>query len=94
MTAYVIADVPVTKPEHYEAYRRLSSLAMNAYDAKILVRGGKTKRVAGREPGRTEVMQFPNMAAAQAFCDSWQYHRALNARGGAAEMNLIIVEGV
>lgn len=94
MAAYVIADVNVTKPEQYEAYRRLSTLAMRAYDAKILVRGGETRRLEGREPGRTVVMQFPDMAAAQAFYDSWQYRRARNAREGAAEMNLLIVEGV
>ncbi len=40
MSAYLIADVSVTKPAQYEDYKRLSTLAMRAYDAKILVRGG------------------------------------------------------
>jgi uncharacterized protein (DUF1330 family) len=94
MTAYVIADARVTKPEPFQAYRRLCSLAVNAYDAKMLVHGGKTKRLEGRDPGEVVVMEFPSMAAAQAFYDSWQYRRARNLRAGAAEMNLIIVEGV
>jgi uncharacterized protein (DUF1330 family) len=93
MTAYVIADARVTKPEPFQAYRRLRTLAVNAYDAKILVRGGKTKRLEGRDAGEMMVMEFPSMAAAQAFYDSWQYRRARTTRAGAAEMNLIIVEG-
>jgi uncharacterized protein (DUF1330 family) len=40
------------------------------------------------------LLQFPTMAKAQAFYDSWQYRRARNAREGAADMNMIIVQGV
>lgn len=94
MSAYLIADVTVTKPSQYEDYKRLSTLAMRAYDAKILVRGGDSKHLEGREPGRTVVMEFPSMAAAQAFYDSWQYRRARNAREGAAVMNMFIVQGM
>ncbi|KAK81662.1 PF07045 domain protein [Bordetella holmesii CDC-H635-BH] len=46
------------------------------------------------EPGRTVVLEFPTMAAAQAFYDSWQYRRARNAREGAAVMNMFIVQGM
>jgi len=94
MSAYVIVDVEVTKPAQYEAYRRLSSLAMSAYDAKVLVRGGEIRPLEGRTPGRVVVMEFPSMAAAQAFYDSWQYRRARNAREGAAVMNMFIVQGI
>lgn len=93
MSAYLIADVSVTKPAQYEDYKRLSTLAMRAYDAKILVRGGESKVLEGREPGRTVVMEF-SMGAAQAFYDSWQYRRARNAREGAAVMNMFIVQGM
>lgn len=94
MSAYLIADVTVTKPAQYEDYKRLSTLAMRAYDAKILVRGGESRHLEGREPGRTVVMEFPSMAAARAFYDSWQYRRARNAREGAAVMNMFIVQGM
>jgi len=94
MSAYIIADVTVTHPHQYEDYKRLSTLAMRAYDAKVLVRGGDARRLEGREPGRTVIMEFPSMAAAQAFYDSAQYRRARNARAGAAVMNMFIVQGV
>ncbi|MFA4913859.1 MAG: DUF1330 domain-containing protein [Burkholderiaceae bacterium] len=94
MPAYIVADVNVHKPAQYEQYKRLSSLAISAFDAKILVRGGETRQLEGREPGRTVLLEFPSMARAQAFYDSWQYRRARNAREGAAEMNMFIVKGV
>ena len=92
MSAYLIADVSVTKPAQYEDYKRLSTLAMRAYDAKILVRGGESKVLEGREQphGRHGI---PSMGAAQAY-DSWQYRRARNAREGAAVMNMFIVQGM
>lgn len=94
MAAYVIVDVNVTKPALYEDYKRMSSLAMRAHNAKVLVRGGESKHLEGRQPGRTVLLEFPSMAAAQAFYDSWQYRRARNAREGAAEMNMFIVQGI
>lgn len=93
MTAYVIANVFVTHPEKYEEYRRFSTLAMRAHDVKVLVRGGKTEALEGRDPGRTVVLQFPSMGAARAFYNSAQYRRARNARERAAVMNMYIVEG-
>lgn len=93
MTAYIIANITVTNPEAYEEYRRFSTLAMRAHDVKVLVRGGKTQILEGREPGRTVMLQFPNMAAATAFYNSAQYRRARNVRERAAIMNMYIVEG-
>ncbi|ANY15519.1 DUF1330 domain-containing protein [Bordetella pseudohinzii] len=94
MSAYLIADVLVTQPAQYEDYKRLSTLAIRAYDAKILVRGGESEHLEGRQPGRTVVLEFPTMDGARAFYDSWQYRRARNAREGAAVMNMFIVQGM
>ncbi len=94
MTAYVIANVFVSNPTKYEEYRRFSTLAMRAHDVKVLVRGGKTEILEGRDPGRTVILQFPNMAAARSFYHSAQYRRARNSRERAAIMNMYIVEGV
>jgi uncharacterized protein (DUF1330 family) len=93
VTAYLIANVDVTKPEKYEEYKRFSSLAMRAADAKVLVRGGKTLGLEGETPTRTVVLEFRSMAAAKAFYNSWQYRRARNVREGAAVMTMYVVEG-
>jgi uncharacterized protein (DUF1330 family) len=91
--AYIIADVQVTNPQQYEEYKKFSSAAMQAHGAVVRVRGGKTVKLEGRDPGRTVVLEFPSLQAAQAFYDSPEYSLARKAREGAAVMNMFIVEG-
>ena len=55
MSAYIDRRRFVTKPAQYEDHKRLSTLAMRAYDAKVLVRGGESRHLEGREPGRTVI---------------------------------------
>ncbi|MCA3147649.1 MAG: DUF1330 domain-containing protein [Burkholderiales bacterium] len=94
MSAYLIFNVDVKKPQQYEVYRKWSSLAIKAYDAKVLVRGGATTSLEGQPPHRIVILQFPSVEKAQAFYDSPQYKRARNAREGAALANIFIVQGV
>lgn len=94
MSAYLIADVSVSNPQQYEDYKRLSSQAMAEHGAKVLVRGGQTQRLEGREPGRTVLLEFPSVEAAQAFYESETYRAARQAREGAAVMNMFIVQGI
>jgi uncharacterized protein (DUF1330 family) len=94
MAAYLIFNVDVKKPQQYEVYRQWSSLAMKAYDAKVLVRGGATTSLEGQPPKRVVMLEFPSLEQAQAFYDSPQYKRARNAREGAALADIFIVQGV
>ena len=94
MPAYLIAHIDVKKPAQYEQYRTLSTLAMRAHDVKVLVRDGESKVLEGKDMKRTVIMQFPSMKAAQAFYDSYQYRRARNAREGAADVDMTIIQGV
>jgi uncharacterized protein (DUF1330 family) len=94
MAAYIIADAAITDLKQHEAYRKLSSAAMAAHGARILVRGGATTLLEGRAPGRIVVLEFDNRDRAQAFYDSEEYRRARAARVGAAVVNMIIVDGV
>ena len=94
MAAYIIADVEVTNPVQYDEYRKWSTAAIAAHGAEVLVRGGRTERLEGREPGRIVVLRFPSMDAARAFDGSPEYGKARAARQGAAIMNMLIVEGV
>ncbi len=94
MAAYIVADVEITDPEQYAAYRALSSAAFEAHGVQPLARGGRTERLEGREPGRIVVLSFASMDAARAFYDSPEYRKAREARKDAAIMNMLIVEGV
>ena len=93
MAAYIIADVQVTDPVQYEEYRKWSSAAAKEHNAEFMVRGGKTERLEGREPGRIVILKFPSMEAARAFYDSDTYRKGRAAREHAAVMHMLIVEG-
>ena len=78
MSAYLIADVSVTKPAQYEDYKRLSTLAMRAYDAKILVRGGESRCSRGVNPAARSSWNSPPWAPRRPSTTR-QYRRARNA---------------
>lgn len=92
--AYIIANVNVTDPQQYEEYRRFSSAAIEQAGAEILVRGGDIEALEGTPPSRTVVLKFPSMSAAREFYNAAPYQRARQAREGAADMTMYIVEGV
>ena len=95
MAAYILANVKVTNPEQYEDYRRLSTLAMRAYGAEVLVRGGETTVLEGDwTPERVVLLKFPSAEVAQAFYDSPEYGAAREAREGIAVMRMVLIEGI
>ncbi|UGS91976.1 DUF1330 domain-containing protein [Ralstonia wenshanensis] len=92
---YILAYVDVTDPVQYEQYKTLSTKAMQTHGAEPLVRGGKTEQLEGEwNPTRIVVLKFPSYDAAKSFYDSEEYLAARSARAKAANMNMIVVEGV
>jgi uncharacterized protein (DUF1330 family) len=94
-SAYIIANVEVTNPEQYEEYKKLSTIAMKAHGAEVCVRGGKVEVLEGDwTPTRMVVLKFPSVEAAKAFNSSVEYGAARKSREGAANMRMVLVEGV
>ena len=94
-SAYIIANVEVTRPEQYEEYKRLSSIAIKAHGAEICIRGGKVEVLEGDwSPSRMVLLKFPTLEQARAFYDTVEYRAARKAREGIAVMRMIVVEGV
>lgn len=90
----IIAYVDVTDPHQYEQYKVLSTRAMQAHGAEVLVRGGRTEPLEGDwAPTRVVVLKFQSYEAAKAFYDSEEYLAARRSREHAAKMNMIVVEG-
>jgi uncharacterized protein (DUF1330 family) len=59
------------------------------------VRGGAIEVVEGDwQPERLVVLKFPSMAQARHFEASPEYASARAARQGAADMRMLLVEGV
>lgn len=94
MPAYVIARITVTDPDRYEGYKALAQEAIAAHGGRYLVRGGPLKTLEGEpESRRVVVLEFPSMQAAETFYHSADYQAAIAKRTGAAETQLILVEG-
>jgi len=91
---YVIAEIAVTHPEPYEAYKAAVGPMVAAFGGRYLVRGGQTQSREGAEPaGRIVVLEFPSFEAAQAFNDSPEYAAIVHLRTDNAVSRVMIVEG-
>ncbi len=94
MPAYIIAQVNVTDPEKYQEYAKLAGPAGAKYGGKMLVRGGAKTPLEGNIPyQRIVVNEFPDVEAAKRFYNSVEYQAARQKRLGAADFNMVIVEG-
>ena len=94
MPAYIIARVNVTDPEQYEKYKLLSPAASAEFGGTFIVRGGAHEVLEGEpDDRRIVVLEFPTVEAAKSFYDSEAYTHARDVRAGAAEMEMVVVEG-
>ena len=94
MPAYVIAEVEVHDPEGYKGYTDHTPGTIERAGGKFIVRGGAMDVKEGEAPKRVVVIEFPDMAAAQAWYGSEEYQKLLPIRKAASSGKLYIVEGV
>lgn len=95
MPAYIIVETDITDPEQYEQYKAASPGAIAAGGGRFIVRGGELAVLEGDwQPSRLVVLEFPDLEAAKAFYDSEEYTAARKLRAGAANLNMVAVEGV
>jgi uncharacterized protein (DUF1330 family) len=94
MPAYVIAEVQVTNPAGYEAYRPLAGASITQYGGKFLARGGKAELLEGSlDPARVVIIEFADTAAAKRWYHSPEYQEALKIRLANSTGRVILVEG-
>lgn len=94
MAAYWIAHVTVTDPERYKEYQALAPAAFARFGARFLARGGEAEVLEGPVHARHVVIEFPDLPSARACYASEEYRAARAARAGAAEVSVVIVDGV
>ncbi len=95
MPAYIIAQVNITDAQKYQEYAKLAGPAAAKYGGRFLVRGGAKTELEGSIPyQRIVVDEFPSVEAAKRFYNSPEYQQARAKRLGAADFNMVIVEGV
>ena len=94
MPAYVINDMQVTDAELFEEYKKLSPPTVAQYGGKFLARGGRTETLEGAwSPRRLVILEFSDMASAQAWIDSPEYAPARRLRQRSSNSNIVLVEG-
>ena len=94
MPAYFIAEVNVTNPAGYDAYRPLAGASIAQYGGKFLARGGKTELLEGSpEPARIVVIEFADMDAAKRWYNSPEYQAALKIRLANSTGRVLLTEG-
>jgi uncharacterized protein (DUF1330 family) len=94
MPAYIIAEVDVTNPTGYEAYRPLAGASIAQYGGKFVVRGGKAELIEGSsDPARIVVIEFADSDAAKRWYHSPEYQEALKIRLANSTGRVLLVEG-
>jgi uncharacterized protein (DUF1330 family) len=94
MPAYWIAHIEVTDADRYGEYARRATAAIESHGGRFLARGGAHKQLEGKDRARNVVVEFPDLAAAEACYNSAAYQEALSHARGASVRDLVIVEGV
>jgi uncharacterized protein (DUF1330 family) len=96
---YVIVNANVTDPEKYVEYRPLATAAVEAFGGRgrylaHLARGGKSEILEGSLLPRGVAIEFDDYDTAVKWYHSTGYEAARNVRTGAADMHMMVVEGV
>ncbi|HKI14949.1 MAG TPA: DUF1330 domain-containing protein [Roseiarcus sp.] len=92
---YVISRVDVTNREAYARYAAAATKAIADHGGKALARGGRSEALEGKARARNVVLEFESYdEAARRYFYSEQYQAARALRQGAAEIEMVLVEGI
>jgi uncharacterized protein (DUF1330 family) len=93
--AYIIVETDIHDTEQYERYKQASPGAVAAAGGRWLVRGGEIAVLEGEwTPKRLVMIEFDDLEAAKRFYTSPAYEEAKRLREGAADLNMVAVQGV
>lgn len=96
MAAYIVVDTEITNPENYEEYKRLAKPIVESFGGVYLARGGDMHVVDAElwAPTRVVLLEFPDVASAQAFAESDEYAPVAAMRHEYANSTVVIIDGV
>ena len=94
MSAYVIAIIKITNPEAYAEYARLAAPVNGQYNSTLLARSNQFEFLEGKlDCNRVVINRFDTIDAVKAFYHSVDYQAAKSKRIGAADFNMLVVQG-
>ena len=95
MAAYIVAELEVTDPAVFDAYRKGVPATIAAYGGRYLVRGGTLESLEGGwTPKRMVVLEFPSMEQAKRWYGSPEYRELLAMRQRSTKSRVVMVEGL
>ena len=95
MPAYVIIETDIHDAEQYERYKEASPAAVASGGGRFVVRGGELAVLEGEwQPTRLVILEFPDLETAERWYASDDYQEAKKLRDGAAQLNMVAVEGL
>jgi uncharacterized protein (DUF1330 family) len=93
--AYIIAEIEVLDDAGYDGYKAAVVPIVAKYGGRYIVRGGNITSIEGDAPkGRVVVLEFMDVAAAEAFLNSDEYRPVADIRHKTAKSRIMIVEGI
>ena len=97
MPAYLIAEHTITDPAKFEEYRVKVGPLIAKHGGRYVTKGGSQvvleKDNAVWQPERVVIIEFPDMAALNAWYESPEYKPLIALRRASAKDMLITLEG-
>jgi uncharacterized protein (DUF1330 family) len=90
---YIVSRVDIKDPKAYAEYAEAATKVIVAHGGKPLARGGRYEELEGRARGRNAVLEFESFDAARRYYYSPEYQAARAFREGAADIEMVLVEG-
>jgi uncharacterized protein (DUF1330 family) len=90
---YWVVRVDVHDPDAYKKYVAANGPALAKFDARFLVRAGRSETLEGSSCSRNVVIEFPSFEAALACWHSPEYQEVLKLRRDASTADLLVIEG-
>lgn len=95
MPAYIVARVDVRDPELLRDYLAATPAIIEKYRGRFIARGGTTVTLEGpTESRRIVIIEFPELADAEAFYKSPEYSGVRKLRENIAVAEFIAVDGI
>lgn len=95
MAVYLIADIDITDPQGFEQYRQGVPATIAQYGGRYIARGGAVRVLEGDwSPKRCVMLEFPDMAAFEAWWDSPEYAPLKELRVRSTKSKLVVTQGL
>jgi uncharacterized protein (DUF1330 family) len=91
---YVVSRVDIKDPDAYARYAAAATKVIAAHGGRALARGGRHEALEGQARARNVVLEFDSYEAARAYFYSADYLAARALRQGAADIEMVLVEGI